>query len=520
MPGLVPEAKLVAELSPTPVGPSKRLAAPDREKPLTEKHAEVCTVPEAKLVAEPSPTPVGPSKTLATPDREEPQIEKHTDMCTTKRFRGTVRFFRGCFGWVTSDDVRTDRSVNPQGKSSTEIHNAIYLHKNDCDFTASLGMDVTFKLDDTQGKLKCMKARLFQEEARMDLDSYKERIARGKHRTDNKSKPKKERADSKPTVTPEKDGFQVWMEARKQASCKPQHLAKPLKPIRSVLSRSNVEFHAPASCSSSTAAGGLTSCSASSVDVSDFDMRDHSTTLDTVNKWPDCPRYAFPLGGSVSSCMEMEEPKQAQLIEEDTLDQPSVADNWEDADLDAIDVVLESKRVAMDNEMGACVPDAPETITASEQEPEPKKQSKTLALAAFLAGVGVEFDFDVVASTFGTDSLEEIILRFTDFEDFKSLVWAGMKPLHKNKLYRALALERRRRAMIKLASFLAEVGAEFDSDFVARTLGTDSLEEIIIRFTDIEDFESLVRAGMKPLHKNKLYRALALERRKRAMIKS
>jgi len=81
------------------------------------------TVAVAKPVPELSPPRVSPSKTPS--DRDEPQTEKHTDECTTKRFRGTVIFFRGCFGWVTSDDVRTDWSVNPQGKSWIEIHNAI-----------------------------------------------------------------------------------------------------------------------------------------------------------------------------------------------------------------------------------------------------------------------------------------------------------------------------------------------------------------------------------------------------------
>jgi len=146
----------------------------------------------------------------------------------------------------------------------------------------------------------------------------------------------------------------------------------------------------------------------------------------------------------VSSFIENEEPKQAQLIEEDALDQSSVADNWEDADLDAIDVVLEAKRVVMDGERGACVPDALEI-----QDPEPKPQRKMVALAAFLAEVGPEFNFDLVARTLRTDSLEEIIIRFTDIEDFESLVRAGMKPIHKNKLYRALAIERRSRAVIK-----------------------------------------------------------------------
>jgi len=112
----------------------------------------------------------------------------------------------------------------------------------------------------------------------VDLDTYT-RKATGKHCTETKSKPKNERGDSTKSIVTQAD-FQVWIEARKQASCKPRHLAQPLKPIRPALSRSNVEFHQYASCSTSTAASGLTSCSASSVDVSELDVKEHPTTLD------------------------------------------------------------------------------------------------------------------------------------------------------------------------------------------------------------------------------------------------
>jgi len=85
----------------------------------------------------------------------------------------------------------------------------------------------------------------------------------------------------------------------------------------------------------------------------------------------------------VSSFIENEEPKQAQLIEEDALDQSSVADNWEDADLDAIDVVLEAKRVVMDGERGACVPDALEMIQSPRTRPRTKTATQDACPCSF-----------------------------------------------------------------------------------------------------------------------------------------
>merc|ERR1719329_1198819 len=161
----------------------------------------------------------------------------------------------------------------------------------------------------------------------------------------------------------------------------------------------------------------------------------------------------------------------------------------------------------MSGGMGASSSDEPEVAEASEPDHEPITQSKTLALASFLIEMGAYDDFDCVVKIFGTDSLDDIIGGFTDIGDFNPLVQAGMKPIHKNKLYRALSVERRKRAMTELAAFLVDLGSEFSADFVSNTLGTVCLEEIISRHTNIEDFDSLIRAGMKPLHRNKLRRA-------------
>merc|ERR1712028_306271 len=83
-----------------------------------------------------------------------------------------VQFFRGSYGWVTCDNVLTDRTVNPQGRF--EIENAIYLHKNDANVYPCLGMEVTFCVQtDLKGQLKCVDVRQGAEPVKLDLESYK-----------------------------------------------------------------------------------------------------------------------------------------------------------------------------------------------------------------------------------------------------------------------------------------------------------------------------------------------------------
>lgn len=59
-----------------------------------------------------------------------------------------------------------------------------------------------------------------------------------------------------------------------------------------------------------------------------------------------------------------------------------------------------------------------------------------------------------------------------------------------------------------LASFLAGVGPEFDSDFVKKHSGAADYEDLITLTYTSADLDPLVEAGMKPLHRNKLFRAI------------
>lgn len=512
-----------------------------------------------------------------------PQIEN----CKNRRHKGRIQYFRGCQGWVTSDDVSVDRSVNPLGKSWTEITNAIYIHKNDCQFVPCLGMDVTFCAQpDTQGKLKCVDVRQWLEPTKLTLDSYKEmkagqRAVVGQLGTEPKSKSRKQVADSKSTAAP---CVQLRRQVMRETSSTPQQIVQQRKVGRAALSRNNLEAAAPrelwpaaattfyiqesASCNSSTVAGDMTSCSASVADVdSEFDVQEQPSVPDTKYKWADRPCYTKDPKDSLSrfcnaGVVDVKEQKQLQVSEDVAGDQFSVPDTWEDADLDALDKVLEAKHAGQAFHGAGCkdyddmavschangvgieeekqlqiaehnsqdqslVPDAQENTDTKvlDEDPEAKmihsrSTPGSRRLQQFLLALGPRFNLDFVVHHLGND-FDAIIECTSDIHALDSLVQAGMKPLLRNKLYTALVKEKEQRvtrqevSVVSLADFLAEVGPEFDVTFVANTFGTDHFEEIITRFTHIDDFESLVVAGMKPLHKNKLYRALEVERTRR-----
>jgi len=152
---------------------------------------------------------------------------------------------------------------------------------------------------------------------------------------------------------------------------------------------------------------------------------------------------------------------------------------------------------------------------------EPKTAPQTGQLARFCQAMGPQFPFEFVARHLGTD-FDAIVQSASDVHSLDPLVQAGMKPLHRNKLCKALMQEKEQRATRRetpkcgLADFLAKISPELDHAFVVQNLGTDNLDDIVTRFTDLENFEPLVVAGMKPLLKNKLFRQLELERKKRS----
>lgn len=64
--------------------------------------------------------------------------------------------------------------------------------------------------------------------------------------------------------------------------------------------------------------------------------------------------------------------------------------------------------------------------------------------------------------------------------------------------------------------FLRKVGSEFDPAFVKLHVGTDDLDELVEFTYDRNDLSPLVDAGLKPLLRNKLYRAIVEEQMARA----
>lgn len=64
----------------------------------------------------------------------------------------------------------------------------------------------------------------------------------------------------------------------------------------------------------------------------------------------------------------------------------------------------------------------------------------------------------------------------------------------------------------RLQSFLLSVGPEFDIAFVTQHSGADNYEDLIEYTLSREDLNPMVDAGMKPLQRNKLFRAIEKER--------
>jgi len=243
-----------------------------------------------------------------------------------------------------------------------------------------------------------------------------------------------------------------------------------------------------ASCSSSTVPGDSTSCSASvadvvsELDVQELDVQEQSSVSFAEYRWERRPWYnkaskenesrfvdmeqqqheqvseddarAYSLDEVLEAkrAVAIEEEKQLQVSKKDAQDQSSVPDTWEHADLDALEEVLEAKRADIEEEECLQVSEQDmqdqSSVTDSREAPAELSgdtETRAMPLAYFLAGVGPQFDVAFVAKNFGTDSLEEIMTQFIDLDDFQPLVEAGMKPLHKNKLFMALDVERKRR---------------------------------------------------------------------------
>jgi len=182
--------------------------------------------------------------------------------------------------------------------------------------------------------------------------------------------------------------------------------------------------------------------------VSKKDAQDQSSVPDTWEH-ADLDAIDYVLEAKRAN---IEAEKQLQVSKEDARDQSSAPDTWKHADLDALEEVLEAKRADIEDEECLQVSEQDmqdqSSVTDSREAPAELSgdtETRAMPLAYFLAGVGPQFDVAFMAKNFGTDSLEEIMTQFVDLDDFQPLVVAGMKPLHKNKLFMALDVERKRR---------------------------------------------------------------------------
>jgi hypothetical protein len=552
----------------------KQAPAPERDLELADELAETLT---------PAPAPEEDleltdklADTLTAPSLPAGEVvAQKVKPAKVERYWGKVRWFRGSYGWVTSDKVSTDRTVSLSVSSSDntggwwrksgdartiEIKNAIFLGKHDCKgFVPSFGMDVNFRLDpDNIGKLKACDVTLQcpVEDQTLTLDEYRKQLE-----TKNMSKSMQRTSDSKPretasghdsqealkprktsraelSSTAPKDDTQRWFEARMS---KPNPTLATRKVVQAKLNARNLELH---SCSSSTAPGTSANTSvASELDVQSqasvragrpkitlADRPRHMPSSIAVSL-PHVPRHfeiveatEEPASESVPEHWEDEVPEEAH-VEEAASDQRPVAESREELSEDKIwdqppvaAPVVENWEV---DEVPECwCPKRPRQKLANKKLAKPKTAPQQRQFAKFCEAMGPEFPFEFLARHLGTD-FDAIVQSASDKHSLDSLVQAGMKPLHRNKLCRALRQEMEQRVMRRevpkqeLADFLANLGPEFNSAFVAHNLGTNDLDEIITRFTDLKDLDVLVVAGMKPLFRNKLHRQLALERKRR-----
>jgi hypothetical protein len=508
---------------------------------------------------------------LPTGEETAPKVKA----AKVERFWGKIRWFRGTVGFVTSAKVKTGRTVNPSYRLGIEVQHAIFLHKNDCqDFTPSFGMDVHFRLgSDEKGNSKAFDVT----DRMMTVDEHRKqsKATNAAQSTQEGSVPGTQKAVKiqKDISIASKDDPQLanWMKARMS---QPNPLCKngradfistapsKKKGVQPELNARNLELH---SCGSSTAPGSSANSVASELDVhsqasvqagrpkvtlADRPRYMHSsiaTSLACVSRHqevveltkasrhleivePDEERASDPITKSwVPENWDDDVPEELcteELHTEAASDQHSVAESCEELSEEEVwDQSPVAAPVAQnweaDEVPGCWCPKRPRQKLENKKLAKPKTAPQNGQLCKFCEAMGPEFPFEFVARHLGTD-FDAIVQSASDVHSLDSLVRAGMKPLHRNKFCRALRHEMEQRVMRReapkqeLADFLAKIGLEFNSAFVANNLGTNDLDEIIMRFTDLNDLDVLVVAGMKPLFRNKLHRQLALERKRRA----
>jgi hypothetical protein len=315
----------------------------------------------------PAPAPAPPAPAPEQPAAAEQDFELTAAkkvVAPKQRYWGKVKWIRNKIGWVTSDDVRTDRIVKflHKGRHSAdeiEIRNAIYLHKDECNFVPCFGMHVSFRVEpDAEGGMKCVAVREeswtsfkmgVPQDQRVTLKEYKEQPKKSMQRiSDSKSdktstqdalKPHKDSKAKLSSPAPKDDApkgdTQRWFEARMS---KPDSNLTQRKNVQAKLNSHNLKKHSD-SCSSSTAPGSSCNTSvASELDVqSQASARLKRTLMDR-------PRDMHSSIAVSIARVELRESKYVEIeepTEEAPSDQPPVAEHWEDEvseeDVDEVD---------------------------------------------------------------------------------------------------------------------------------------------------------------------------------------
>jgi hypothetical protein len=190
---------------------------------------------------------------------------------------------------------------------------------------------------------------------------------------------------------------------------------------------------------------------------------------------------------SVSRFVEIEE-----CTEEVASDQRQVAESWEDEVeevLDTVDTKVTTGYIRR-SEQTVEVEEPTEEVVSDQVDTEVTEQTDDSCWDQSLVAVPVAENWEV----------DEVPKSWCPKRQRQKLV---------NK---TLAKPKTAPQAGQLAQFCEAMGPQFPFEFVARHLGTD-FDAMVQGASDVHSFDSLVRAGMKPLHRNKFCRALSRRRR-------
>jgi hypothetical protein len=388
-------------------------------------------------------------------------------------------------------------------------------------------MDVSFRVEpDTQGKLKCVDVQQQEEKNMMTWDEWKENKDKSKanavvpvsQSVDNRAgshpklsnkQPLKTAAAKQVRGTSSDDRFAELGKARSKArdnSLMQSRLThSKLKALtqkldQSSLTPSNLKVHKQNSnCGSSTDAGP-TSCSAS-VTSSRPSVARLPRTKVSISR-ASCDDVSVL---RVSRYEEIEDSDEEPQLEKVVPHQPDIAESWED-EVDCWDEPplvgkLEEKAMSWADEVDSSGCDLGLGDTHMFQK------GSEMAILQVGDQVGKQTAHGL--------SRKRLLNRKLVKRTLDLGIADAKAPASEPKVADMRASTSESTAEHELAQFCRDMGPCFPFEFVACHLGTD-FDAIIQNASDVHSLDSLVQAGMKPLHRNKFCRALQLEKERRA----